>query len=637
MLKERASIAGYAGKLVQWDKRKSVPTRGDYWAPCPFHSEKTASFHVRDNQANYHCFGCNESGGILDLAMKLEGLSFPEAVERVAAYAGIALPEDDTPRDEGEELRRKRLFAASARAQELFREALSSAAGGKARRYLEGRGLDPAVCEQFGIGYAPPGWTDTLDRLKKASFTEEELITAGLASKGDERRAIDVFRDRIMFPIGDAQGRIIAFGGRALDPEAKAKYLNSPETPLFHKGSTLYRLKEARALLARTKAKGLVVAEGYIDVIALERAGIAAVAPLGTALTEDQLALVWRAGGEPIFCFDGDGAGKRAASRALDLALPQIGPGRTLSIALLPEGQDPDDVYRKAGPGALAPLLEAALPAATALFERERDREPLDTPERKSGLKKRLREAAGRVADEETRRLYLSDLLARTDDLFRRPARQWQDRPPPRRDRPPGGYPGSQAPGGKQGRFTRYEPEARPTPELKAYTAAGPRHLASENFLREAVDQPRILEKFADWVVRLPLSDPDLALIRDTMLDLAEREADRTVDREGLKRHLKASGHERAFARVAAWPVAPVRTDLGTDDVRANGEAREAEWMALVTLDVVLPALKEEMAALASAANQGDSGAFERFLALDRDARRIEDEVRAQRSGHQAA
>jgi DNA primase len=629
-LKDRASIAGYAGKLVQWDRKKSQPAKGDYWAPCPFHSEKTASFHVRDQLGSYHCFGCDESGGVLDLAMKLEGLSFPEAVERVAAFAGLPLPEDEsTPRDDEEERRRKRLFAAMSRAQEFFREQLAGAKGREARAYLERRALPEDVCAQFGIGYAPAGWTDTLDLLKKAGFTPEELISAGLVSAGDgDRRAIDVFRDRIMFPIGDAQGRIIAFVGRALDPAAKAKYLNSPDTPLFHKGRNLYRLKEARALLSKSKRGGFVVAEGYVDVIAFERAGIAAVAPLGTALTEDQLALIWRAGGEPIFCFDGDGAGKRAADRALNLALPQMGPGKTLAVAMMPEGQDPDDLYRSAGAPALHAILAEARPAVEALFERERAREPLDTPERKSAFKKRLREAAFRIADDETKKLYLSDLMARADAALR-PARAEAGQPGLYARRPPGKF--------VKGKF---EPEPRATAELKARQAAGPRYLAMENFLREAIDRPALAEKFGDLLARLALEEPGLAAIRDTILDLADASGVQKVDREAVSRHLKERGEERAAMRVSAWP--PFRLpEAGGAAIQADERAVEAEWMAAVTLDVVLPALREEMAALAAAADRGDEAAFERFLMLDREARRIDEEFRAVRSpgrsGDQAA
>jgi DNA primase len=633
-LKERASIADYAGKLVSWDRRKSQPAKGDYWAPCPFHSEKTASFHVRDPQGSYKCFGCGEAGGVIDLAMKLEGLSFPEAVERLANFAGLALPEDDNPRDEAEEKKRKRLFGAVMRAQDLFIEALASPAARHARDYLDRRGLPQDVRVQFGIGYAPGGWTATMDKLKNAGFTEEELIEAGLASRGDDnRRAIDVFRDRIMFPIADAQGRLIAFGGRALDPEAKAKYINSPETPLYHKGRTLYRLKEARTLSAKSKARGLVVAEGYLDVVAFERAGIGAVAPCGTAVTEDQLALIWRSGGEPVFCFDGDVAGKRAADRALDLALPQMAPGHTLSIALLPEGQDPDDVFQKSGPEALGAIIAAATPAVAALFARERDREALDTPERKSGFKKRLREAASRIADEDTKKLYLSDLLRRADEVLR----------PAQAANQPYGQPyqgGGQRQPGQQRRYQkgqRWEPPPAPaTAELKSRQAGSPRHLAVEDLLREAVDRPAFLDKFADWVARLPLPDPDLDAIREAMLDLLDNGTAQPVDREALSRHLVTLGEERAAARVGAWPQAGPRSAGGAGGGKPKVEDEtsiEAEWLTLVTLDVVLPAIKEEMAALAAAADQGDAAAFERFLLLDKDARKIEDEFRSRQAG----
>ena len=614
-LKERVSIADYAGKLVQWDRRKSQPGKGDYWSPCPFHSEKTASFHVRDAQGNYKCFGCGESGGVIDLAMKLEGLSFPEAVERLANFAGIALPEDDNPRSDEEEKKRKRLLGAVSRAQDLFVEALASSAGKEARAYLDRRGLPQNVREQFGIGYAPAGWTDTMEKLKKAGFSEDELIEAGLVSRGDDnRRAIDVFRDRVMFPITDAQGRLIAFGGRALDPNAKAKYLNSPETPLYHKSRTLYRLKEARTLAAKTKARGLVVAEGYLDVIAFERAGIGAVAPCGTALTEDQLALIWRSGGEPVFCFDGDTAGKRAADKAIDLALPQIAPGRTLAVALLPEGQDPDDVFQKEGPAALTKILESATPAAQALFEREKNREPLDTPERKSGFKKRLREAASRIADEETKRLYLADLLAKADETLR---------PPPGEARPP--FQKGERRAFKPGQ--RWTPPLQPTAETKARFAAGPRFAASEKLLREAVDRPSLLEKFGDWLIRLPLPHGELNAIRDGMLDLLDASPAQKVDREALNRHLTSLGEERAAARISQWPPAR-KPPIEAQEVE-DQEAIEQEWLALVTLDVMLPALKEEMAALAAAAGQGDQAAFERFMLLDKDARKLEEEFRA--------
>ncbi len=617
-LKDRASIADYAGRLVQWDRRRSQPAKGDYWAPCPFHSEKSASFHVRDPQGAFKCFGCGEAGGVLDLAMKLEGLSFPEAVERVAAFAGLALPEPERGFDEAGERRRARLLAAAAAAQTFFRAAIEAPQGRAAKAYAEKRGLDAATRAAFGIGYAPDGWTAGLEALTAQGFTPEELIEAGLASAGDQRRPIDVFRDRLTFPIADAQGRIIAFGGRALNPAAKAKYLNSPETPLFHKGATLYRLKEARALAARTKAPGLVVAEGYLDVIALERAGIAAVAPLGTALTPEQLQLIWRAGAEPICCFDGDAAGRRAAERALDLALPQVGPQRTLRVAFLPQGQDPDDVFRSEGPAALAALLGAAKPAVEALFERERDRESLDTPERKSGFKKRLREAAQRIEDGETAALYRAELFARADALITAA----QARPGPAR----APAPGRRGPGergewrgraGANGAFAR--PPALATAELKPLAAPGQRQDAKEGLIREAIDLPQLLERWSESFSALPLADPDLIVLRDEALNLFS--AQQTIDRSALSRHLTHLGEERAAARVLRWPQPHPGRDLG---------AVEAEWIDLVQRDVAEPARKQEMAALrASGDLDSDPDAFARAWKVGSDALHVERERRA--------
>jgi DNA primase len=299
-----------------------------------------------------------------------------------------------------------------------------------------------------------------------------------------------------------------------------------------------------------------------------------------------------------------------------------MGPGKTLAVAMIAEGQDPDDLYRSAGAPALHAVLAEARPAVEALFAREQGREPLDTPERKSAFKKRLREAAFRIADEETRKLYLSDLMARADAALRPP-------------RPEGGLPGQAGQYQRRppGKFVKgkFEPDPRPTAESKARQAASPQHLAVENFLRKAVDQPVLAEKFGDLLARWALEEPDLAAIRDAILDLADPSGVQKVDREAVSRHLKERGEARAAARVSAWP--PYRTpdaEAAADPV--NEAAFEAEWMAAITLDVVLPALREEMAALAAAADRGDEAAFERFLMLDREARRIDEEFRAVRA-----
>jgi DNA primase len=301
-----------------------------------------------------------------------------------------------------------------------------------------------------------------------------------------------------------------------------------------------------------------------------------------------------------------------------------------LAIALLPEGQDPDDVFQKSGPEALHTIIAAATPAVAALFTRERDRETLDTPERKSGFKKRLRDAASRIADEDTKKLYLSDLLRRADEVLR---------PAPAQGQP---YQGGQrrAPGQQQRRPQKgqrwWEPPVQATEELKARQAGGPRHLAAEKLLCEAVDRPVLLEKFSDWVARLPLPDAELDAIREGMLDLLDDAAAQPVDRDALNRHLISLGEERAAARVAAWPQAGPKASGGAGGGKPKVEDEasiEAEWLTLVTHDVVLPALKEEMAALAAAADQGDAAAFERFLLLDKDARKIEEDFRSRQSG----
>jgi len=606
-VRDRVSIADYAGRRLSWHKQKSRPSAGDFWACCPFHQEKSPSFHVLDQKGLFKCFGCGEKGDVFTLAMKLEGLSFPEAVEKFAEIAGVALPKDDYD-NRGENDHRKRLYAVTAAAAKLFASALRSSGGADARKYLQGRGFGPDEWERFAIGYAPDEWTWTIDKLKAEGFTLEEIIGAGVAREGqDGKQAIDTFRGRVTFEITDTAGKIIGFGGRALAKDAKAKYINSPETALYSKGRVLYRIKQARELLAKTKAPGLVVGEGYLDVIAFERAGIAAVAPCGTALTEDQLQLLWRSGGEPVLCLDGDSAGQRAAERALDLALPHLGPDRTLRIAHAPPGQDPDDIFRAGGGEALAALVAAATPASDALFEREKNRRPLDTPEAKAAFQAALKEAVGKIADRDTQRLYFTELMRRANEASRPPRQPWTPRPP-----------------GEGRAWGKNAPPAPATAELKAIQAAASPRPAAENFLRAAVDYPGVLTRFSDWIERLNIADADLEAIRSALLELADGEfgAETTppgIDRNRLSLHLTRSGQDRAAARLSRWPKLHPAAD--------NAEL-EAEWLALATREVVLPAIREELAELHTAAAEGDDSAFVRFQALSREARAIEARAR---------
>ncbi|HLF20957.1 MAG TPA: DNA primase, partial [Aestuariivirga sp.] len=292
-IRSRVPISSVVGRKVAWDRRKTNPGKGDYWACCPFHGEKTPSFHVDDRKGRYHCFGCKASGDIFTFLVEKEGASFPEAVERLAMEAGLPLPQLSEADVEREEIRAS-LYDVMEIAAKFFEAELQSARGAKARGYLSDRQLSPPIQKEFRLGFAPDGRSALRSHLAEKNVTLEQMVEAGLVIAGEDIPvAYDRFRDRVMFPIRDPRGKVIAFGGRALNRDAPAKYLNSPETPLFHKGQILYNLDKARG--PAHEAGTIIAVEGYVDVIAMHRAGLAfAVAPLGTALTAEQLTLLWR-------------------------------------------------------------------------------------------------------------------------------------------------------------------------------------------------------------------------------------------------------------------------------------------------------------------------------------------------------
>src|SRR6476620_6707326 len=383
----------------------------------PFQQEKTPSFFVNDEKQAWFDFSSGLNGNIFDFVMKTEGVSFPEAVERLASMAGMALPEA-TPDAARHEQRRKTLHDVMELAAKFFADTLASRNGAKARGYLGDRGISPATQLPFRIGYAPSDRFALKEHLGAQNIPVEDMVEAGLLYSGDDIPVpYDRFRDRVMFPITDLRGRVIAFGGRALEKDVSAKYLNSPETPLFHKGDNLYNLAPAR--LATHNGSPLVVVEGYIDVIAMVGAGFpASVAPLGTALTESQLALLWKMADEPILCFDGDKAGHKAAWRAADMALPHLKPGKSLRFALLPEGQDPDDLARSGGRGAIEEVISAARGLADVIWSREIEGGTFATPERRAALEARIRELCNGIGDEVVRRYYRQDLSERLQRTF---------------------------------------------------------------------------------------------------------------------------------------------------------------------------------------------------------------------------
>src|ERR1700744_5946578 len=350
-IRRRTDIVQLVGRRVKLVRKGRV-----IWTCCPFHAEKSPSFKVENERRTYKCFGCGKGGDAFRWLIETEGLSFPEAVQKLAAEGGVELPAWSAE-DEAREQKKKSLYDIVELACGFYESQLREADGRAARDYLKGRGLDGAAAKQFRLGYAPAGGQGLIDFLTARNVIRDDMIAAGLARPAEENRPMrDFFFDRLMFPIADGRGRIIAFGGRGLKPDAKPKYINTGDTSLFSKGSNLYNFATARA--AAIKAGTIIVAEGYMDVIALVRAGFAhAVAPLGTALTTDQLQLLWKTAAEPILAFDGDAAGQKAAHRAAHLALPLLKAGYSLRFAFLPAGEDPDSLVAKSGAGAMRALL----------------------------------------------------------------------------------------------------------------------------------------------------------------------------------------------------------------------------------------------------------------------------------------
>jgi DNA primase len=411
-LRARLPVSEVAGRRVKLKKA------GREWRGLsPFQQEKTPSFFVNDQKQAWFDFSSGKNGNIFDFLMQTEGVSFPEAVERLAAMAGLPLPAV-TPDAARHEARRKTLHDVMELAAKFFESTLASRNGAKARGYLADRAISPNTQLQFRLGYATGERFALKEHLGSQGISVEDMVETGLLIGGDDIPVpYDRFRDRVMFPITDARGRVIAFGGRALEKDVPAKYLNSPETPLFHKGDNLYNLSPARQ--ATHTGSPLVVVEGYVDVIAMVGAGYpASVAPLGTALTENQLTLLWKMADEPILCFDGDRAGQKAAWRAADLALPLLAPGKSLRFALLPEGQDPDDLARAGGRTAIDEVISASRGLAEVIWSRETDGGSFATPERRAALEKRIGELSNVIGDEVVRRYYRQDLSQRLQRMF---------------------------------------------------------------------------------------------------------------------------------------------------------------------------------------------------------------------------
>lgn len=564
-IRERLPISAVIGTRVTWDRKKTNASRGDYWACCPFHGEKTPSFHCEDRKGRYHCFGCGVSGDHFRFLTELDGLSFPEAVERVADMAGVPMPARDE-QAEARERQRASLTDVMELAARFFQDQLQAAAGAKARAYLRERGLTSVTQQSFRLGYAPDSRNALKEFLAGKGVEKAQMEACGLLVSGpDVPVAFDRFRDRIMFPIPDSRGRIIAFGGRAMSADSPAKYLNSPETDLFHKGNVLYNFARARKGLA--KGGSIVAVEGYMDTIALAQAGFEnVVAPLGTALTENQLELLWRMSGEPVLCFDGDQAGLRAAWRAAELALPMVAPGRTLRFALLPEGRDPDDLVRDQGSDAFRAVLAEARPLADLLWMRETSGGVFDTPERRAELEKRLRELCSRIRDESVRFHYQQEMRDRVHAFFG--MRRGADRPAADR-KSFGGRAGPGRPGaaGAAGRFAVSDSLAR-SALLRVSGSGMP--LREATLIVALINHPLLIDENFDAVERLDLSHPDLRHLQAALLDaFAHNHAiDRTALIETLAGRNLGEAWDRAVAHVRRARQWPALEEAAFEDAR---------------------------------------------------------------------
>ncbi|BBC02731.1 DNA primase [Bradyrhizobium elkanii] len=616
-LRARLPVSEVVGRRVKLKKA------GREWKGLsPFQQEKTPSFFVNDQKQAWFDFSSGLNGNIFDFLMKTEGVTFPEAVERLAAMAGVPLPAV-TPDAARHEQHRRTLHDVMELATKFFADTLASRGGAKARGYLADRAISPATQLQFRMGYAPPDRFALKEHLGGQGISTDDMVEAGLLIGGEDIPVpYDRFRDRVMFPITDARGRVIAFGGRALEKDVPAKYLNSPETTLFHKGDNLYNLFTARQ--AAHDGAQLIVVEGYVDVIAMVTSGFpGAVAPLGTALTENQLGLLWKMVDEPILCFDGDRAGQKAAYRAADIALPQLKPGKSLRIALLPEGQDPDDLARSGGRGAIEDVISAARPLADMIWSREIEGGNFATPERRAALEARIGELTNGIRDEVVRRYYRQDLQERLQRNFApeggrggygrggygrgnfgggrsgESPRQFAPRGPAQNGRQgglQGGRFGAKAgatPGISRGPYQAASPQLANSPIMRGQRSAISRREAL--ILQSLINHPWLLHDHLEEVAALELAHPEAHKLRAAIIAAFAHDHHHSPDAEEqaekMRADLEAGGLsqilqrvERAITTQAVWGA---QIGAAREDVLST-------WRQLVALHQKTHALLRE-------------------------------------------
>jgi DNA primase len=574
---------------------------------CPFHNEKTPSFYVNDDKGFYHCFGCSAHGDAIRWMTDQRGLPFMDAVKELAAAAGMEVPVP-SPRDAERAERQKTLTDAMEAAAEWFRQQLGGLDGTEARALLERRGVSEATAKAFGFGFAP----DARGRLRTAlkAFGDDMLVEAGLLISVEGKEPYDRFRGRLMIPIRDARGRTIAFGGRVIG-DGEPKYLNSPDTPLFDKGRTLFNLD--KALAPARKADRVIVVEGYMDAVALAQAGIGeVVAPLGTALTEAQLERLWRIGDVPLVCLDGDSAGQKAAIRAATRALPMLAPGRSLAFVTLPDGQDPDDLIRKQGVAAFERCAMAAEPLVERLWKHELTAEPLDTPERRAGLKQRLNALADTIADASVKAEYRADFRHRFDEQFAR------NRQPPAQRTP--FYPYAQ-----RRRGEKWAPPPAPVTDdaKKVRAAGGIDPILAKAVVAGLIRHPAEIARHIEVLGSLRFVDGALGRLFEAVVDLAldDRGRDGSLDSGKLVTILSKTGFSEVASELLRADTMPYSFTRKAGDERRAREDLDEAIAILVAKPEVDAGLAEATAAMQASFTDA---AFARQVALVNEQRALE-------------
>ncbi|MAU40276.1 MAG: DNA primase [Kordiimonas sp.] len=581
-LRARLPLSDVVGRRVKLIRRGR-----EHSGLCPFHNEKTPSFTVNDDKSFYHCFGCGAHGDVIKFVMETEGLSFPETIERLAEQAGLAIPES-RPEDRERSAQRKSLLDVMELVARWYESQLRSQQGQEGLSYLRHRGLKDETIKRFRLGYAPAGRTALKDSLlARDGITEEMLVAAGMLIQPEEanKDSYDRFRHRVMFPICDRQGRIVAFGGRALDKDARAKYLNSPETTLFHKGRLLYNLDKARK--AAFDHQRLLVAEGYMDVIALAQAGFSeAVAPLGTAVTEEQIGEMWRLTPEPTLCFDGDKAGQRAALRVVDRALPLLKPGYSLRFLHLPEGEDPDSFVQGQGQAAFEDLLAQSKPLADVLWRglvSDAGAGGIETPEQRAGLEQKVYKRLNEIRDEKLKGYYRTDYRKRLISLLGDVAS-------------PAGGRAARWSQGKGGRYL----SGNPSKLKQGYGVQGVREQSLRRerlLLLVMINHPELLDSYQEELAALDFRTTELDNLRSEIIRITNRDSD--LERESLIRHLENNGYAKALEIIFEQGVSKLERYAWPDASLTDAAQGFMDTMNLhrrVQLEEELAQLEKELA-----------------------------------------